>query len=228
MERFNVFSYIGPAALVLAVLISAHLFPGYSHPAGYISELGAAGSPTARIMNLGGNMVFGVSILLFSLSSLRTFPGINHVRVARFFLFISGLFIIVLGVYTCDEGCAMTDMSLDARIHNLAALIAFSSAAFCQLIMGAAATSREPRDIYFHYSLTIGFISVVVYIIIILAGAESPYRGLFQKLFVLNYCLWLVLSGRYGGRRSRRIFATPEKDPPRDGVSPGLTSEAVS
>jgi len=197
MERLNSFAFIAPAVIILSVLICGFFYSDYSHLSQLISELGESKNPYGLIMNIFGFMIFGISIILFSLAIYKTFPKKKLILIARILLSITGIFIVLLGFFPIDTSTVM---------HNISALIAFSSAMFCQLIMGAVSFSRDTEDVYYRMSMIVGLISVIVYVLI-MVGNEWIYKGLIQRLFVLNFCIWLIISGIYG----RRIKETEKK-----------------
>ncbi|MDH4092099.1 MAG: DUF998 domain-containing protein, partial [Cyclobacteriaceae bacterium] len=64
----------GPVLFTTVTLICASLRPGFNHVSQFISELGATGTPNARLMNFAGFMPSGAMIAAFGVSLVMLLP----------------------------------------------------------------------------------------------------------------------------------------------------------
>lgn len=179
---------------ISAIILFGILNPGYSHISQYISELAADNAPNNLFMSYLGIMPFGISIVLFSLGGIRLNKKEYLNLISFSILLIAGLLFIVAGIYNCDQGCSFQDMSQKAIIHNMSAFMAFILLVICQLLVGLNVFKKEDRKFYF-LSLGIGIIGIFIFYIMGKTGIASEFRGLFQRLFIANACMWLVIIG---------------------------------
>lgn len=194
MKQFIPFSWIGPAIFLATTLLFGFLYPDYSHIKQFISELGADGAPNYLLMNWLGIVPFGFSICLFSIGGFRNYKSIMA-KSAFTVLFIVGILFTTAGIFNCDAVCSFSDMSQKAIIHNISIFSAFIISILAQLLLGLLAFSKNPHPSYV-YCITSAVLGTVLFYLILKAGIHSDFRGLFQRFFLANFMIWLVLIGR--------------------------------
>ncbi len=217
-RRLALLAYIGPLVAATTTIVLAALQPGYSHIGQFISELGAVGAPWRLIQNLFGHVFFGLSIALFALAAWRLPSRGRLTRVGLGFLVLSGALLALTGVFSCEPGCTGSRLSPNELIHSLAALFGFYAAILAMLFVGLPALRRQTRNRYVLASLGFAVLAVFFQNLTRRLGFDSPYRGLVQRLFLLNYTMWLFVMGGYVRRlgiRGRRSAGPP------GGASPG-------
>jgi hypothetical membrane protein len=187
------FSWIGPLIFFLAIIIFGFLHPSYSHFSQFISELGADNAPNNLFMNYLGIIPFGISICLYSIAG-TFYSDAKIQKLAFIILLITGLLFVIAGLFNCDEGCAFDNMSQKSIIHNLSAFSAFLLSIIVQLVIGTLVfAKRKTRLITF--SLVSGITGIILFYLISNAGIYSDFRGLYQRLFLTNFLIWLIISG---------------------------------
>jgi hypothetical protein len=84
------------------------------------------------------------------------------------------------------------NLSRAALIHNLAAFSAF-------VLVGASRMKLDRS--YALLSLGLALVCFAAFGLMSSTGIESVYRGAFQRLFLVTYSAWLVLTAMMLGRR---------------------------
>jgi hypothetical membrane protein len=87
-----------------------------------MSELGAVDAQYAIVMNTLGFPLLGLFFMLFAVGVNRGISGGEGTRVGPFLMIISGVFLILTGVFPCDSGCI--DVTVIGGLHSLFATLA--------------------------------------------------------------------------------------------------------
>ncbi len=193
MKALLKFLWIGPVVFISAIVVSGLLQPSYSHISQFISELGAENAPNQLYMNYFGIIPFGLSICLFSVAGIfYSKPKVQ--KLAFIILSLTGILFVIAGIFNCDEGCAFEDMSQKSIIHNMSAFSAFLLSILVQLLVGILVFTKR-RTRLTTYSFLAGIIGIILFYLISKAGIYSEFRGLFQRFFLTNFLVWLIVSG---------------------------------
>jgi len=193
MKMLLRFSWIGPIVFFLAIVIFGFLHPNYSHLSQFISELGADNAPNNLFMNYFGIIPFGLSICLFSIAG--TFYSETKIqKLAFIILLLTGVLFVIAGLFNCDEGCVFENMSQKSIIHNMSAFSAFILSILVQLLIGILVFTKRRTQLT-AYSFLAGIIGIILFFLISKAGIYSEFRGLYQRLFLTNFLIWLIISG---------------------------------
>ncbi len=190
------FSWIGPLLFVTAILLFGSLNPGYSHISQFISELGAKGASHGELMNYLGIIPFGLSILLFSIGSIIALKKNILNKISFIVLSITGILFIMAGIFSCDEGCNFEDMSQEAIVHNLSAFMAFVLFLISAILFGINSFTKKRNKSYL-FSLISGLVGIFLFYVISTTGIYSEFRGLYQRLFITNFLIWLIIIGGF-------------------------------
>lgn len=180
-----------PVTLVVAIAVAGQFEPGYSHVSQYVSELGATGASHPVAFNYGGLFLSGLLTVLFSLgfgarAGTRASLVASSVLVA-----VAGLGRIAAGIFPCDAGCSLDDMSTPATIHAAAGFIALMSGAFAPVLL-AVGLRRSRRGILFWLSACLGSASVVLVFMLFGLGKELSFVGAIQRSSLATFYAWVV------------------------------------
>ncbi len=182
---------IGTFLFWLMVIINGFIYPNYSHTSQFISELGAIGAPSAFIINFFGIIPFGVGILFHSMHIFQKGPSNKSRYFTIGFLALSGSLFVVAGLYNCDVRCSFIDISREGLVHNIAAMFAFLFAVLGMISMGIGSIveswKRNTKIIFNSLSL----LGVILFLVIAFEGIDSPFRGVYQRVFLINFSIWI-------------------------------------
>jgi hypothetical membrane protein len=185
---------IGPMLFTTTTLICASLRPDYSHIHQFISELGATGTPNAALMNWIGFTLSGLLIAAFGLSLILVLPKQFLARTASVLILLFGVGLIVVGFFSCDEGCPR-DGSLENNIHDQ-----ISGPIFLCAILGCFTLGfvfKRLADWRSLWLYSIGSAIVSSFFLIALVNSLDSYRftGIWQRLLLLTLFLWFGIVG---------------------------------
>lgn len=194
MQKLKYAGITGTLLFWLMVIINGFIYPGYSHINQFISELGAMGAPLAFIINYAGIIPFGIGIALHSFYVYKSGPSNKSRFTTLTFLATSGLLFIVAGFYNCDARCSFEDISTEGLIHNIAAMFAFLLAVLAMISFGIGILFEKlqlTQKILFNI---FSVFAIILFLVIAFEGINSPVRGIYQRAFLINFSVWLVLS----------------------------------
>ena len=170
--------------------------PGYSQLHNTMSALGISSSPVSGIISTWWIML-GFLMLLFAIGFGKAFDFDNKdVRVAALFLVLYGLGEgIGSGIFKADQ--VNNSMTLSAIIHEIMGGIGIVSILLLPLVMNKI-ISRTTNPGFHLFSLIIFFLGLfllAMFLVRILPREDnevSLYKGLWQRLFVFNYYLYMI------------------------------------
>jgi hypothetical membrane protein len=113
---------VGPVIYAIVLFVLGVLEPGYDPIGQSMSELGAVDAQYAIVMNTLGFPLLGLFFMLFAVGVNRGISGGEGTRVGPFLMIISGVFLILTGVFPCDSGCI--DVTVIGGLHSLFATLA--------------------------------------------------------------------------------------------------------
>ncbi len=187
----------GIAAVVLLVgmtVVFGALTPGYSHWSQVISELGARGAPLGRTMGYVGIAGFGMLILLFAPTMvLARRPG-PITALSAALLVIMGGGVALAGLFQCDVGCSLEAPSVTMALHVWSSFVAFLAAAAAPLVLALRLRSTTEERRYLQYGLVTGLAMFGVTFWIMAIGPTATYLGALQRLFLVLFCSWVVVT----------------------------------
>jgi hypothetical protein len=193
---------LGALWMLAMVIAGGATYPGYSHVAQYISELGANGAPQGWAVSWFGFLPVGILISAFALFAWLAAPrsvlsGIGFVGVLLFSIgYIAATF------FRCDYGCRPEEPSSSQMMHNMFGLFGYVFAPVCLLLLGLAARKWEKAGLV----STWAFVSAVVALIgLFTIAPTSPVLGLSQRAIETAMLSWVVVCGLYLGRQPRTV-----------------------
>ena len=197
MKDFNSFAFIGPVMLILFTVICSIRSPDYSYMTQYISDLATEQALCEEVMNYLGIIPFGGSVVLFSLYLIRYFGRSFSHHVGYIFLFNIGVLFLLAGFFRCEPNYTFHNMSGETMIHNYSLFSGLVLAILLQLYFGAHYFFKGFGKGFYLTSLITGLLSLVALYIMNTSGMGYEYKGLYQRLFILLFCLWLIFSGYF-------------------------------
>ncbi|WP_373516358.1 DUF998 domain-containing protein [Pricia sp.] len=185
---------IAPILFVGVSWTCASMRPGYSHLHNFISELGANGTSNSELMNYLGFMSSGLLFCLFGIGLFRAVPRKNLARTGTVLIMVFGTGMALAGIYSCDSGCP-TDGTLESTIHDRVSAITFISAIIGAIVLGFSFKKAESFKRIANFSISIGFISALLLVVMIDSFESRTYTGLWQRLLLFSIFLWTSIVG---------------------------------
>lgn len=178
---------VGAAAFLVGIFAVGSVAPGYNQLSQFVSELGAIGAPTAFYLNVLVLIPAGTLIAVGGLGRCWSGEAVSGALMG-----LSGVGFTVAGLYRCDASCSFVDMSPAAMIHNQAAFGAFLLAIFSALLLTVSSLFR--RDGVRLAVNTCGLVGMITGLAaMMLMGLDHELIGAAQRVFLVSFCLWLIL-----------------------------------
>jgi hypothetical membrane protein len=180
-----------PIVLIVAIVAAGDSEPGYSHVSQFVSELGAVGAAHQNPFNYGGLFFSGLLTVLFALGMyLQVKPRAWFVA-SSLLVAVAGIGRLVAGVFPCDAGCAIGNMSNTATVHVVAGFFALTSGATAPLLL-AVGLRRRGQNRLFWVSAGLGCSSLILVTVLFGLGKGFPYVGAVQRLALAAFYGWIV------------------------------------
>ncbi len=182
---------VGDAVVPFAL---GRLYPGYSQLKQVVSELGASQSPVAGWMNLWW-ILFGALMVIFAVGFQRAFPAgssARYVLMVQFIVFGIGAG-IGAGLFPMDAGGSGPTFA--GRLHNILSGIGFLAILLAPMVSLQAFPIKEWP--WLHWFCVITQITGLLTLGLLLASGRFEkgllsYHGLWQRVFLLNYDVYLA------------------------------------
>jgi hypothetical membrane protein len=189
-----VFALLALVFVVLVTVLGALSFPGYSHTAQFISELGARGAPHEMLIRFAGFLPAGVFMILFVIAAFKLLPRSALTTIGLVGIALYALGYIVAVFFPCDFGCRPAQPSPSQAIHNLFGLIGYVLAPLALLALGFSARNW-PRG---RYLSSAAYVSASLALFgMMTLSPKSPYVGLSQRLIEGAVLIWVVMCAWY-------------------------------
>ena len=183
--------FVAPVVLTVAIVLAGRFEPDYSHVSQFVSELGAVGASHQKSFSYGGLFLSGLLTFLFALGLYtRVKPNIALVASSGLAA-LAGFGRLLAGLFPCDAGCVIEDMSMPAAIHASAGFVALTSGAFAPVLF-AIGLRRYGQSPLFRLSVGLGSASLVLVVIFFGFAKELPYIGVIQRLALATFYAWVV------------------------------------
>jgi hypothetical membrane protein len=194
LKLFALGGVAGPVIFTFITVVCASFRPAYSHIHHFISELGATGTANADLMNFAGFIPTGTMIALFGVSLFGSLPKKVLTRVGSFLITLFGLGMVVVGFFSCDEGCPR-EGSLENNIHDQISGPVFLAAIIGVLLLGLAFKRLPAYRRLWIYSIVSSLLSLCFMIALINSLESYTLTGLWQRLLLLTLFLWFGIVG---------------------------------
>lgn len=181
----------------LATFVLGDYYPGYSQLRNTMSLLGITASPVSGIISTWW-IILGFLIILFALGFARAFGyDKKNVKIVTWLLILYGLGEgLGSGLYKADH--VNNSMTTSAIIHEILGGIGVFAILVLPLVMKKIIPRNANRG--FHkFSLVVFFAGIFLLVLFSLRlfyqGSNEfiLYKGLWQRLFVLDYYLYLMV-----------------------------------
>jgi Protein of unknown function (DUF998) len=189
-----VFALLTLVCVVLFTILGALGFPGYSHTAQFMSELGARGAPHEKLIRFAGFLPAGVFMILFVIGAFESLPRSALTTLGLIGIALYAMGYIVAVFFPCDFGCRPAQPSASQAIHNLFGLIGYVLAPLALVALGWSARNW-PDAGYLSWSAYIA--AAVALVGMITLSPKSPYVGLSQRLIESAVLIWVVMCAWY-------------------------------
>lgn len=181
----------GPLLFSLMAVATAALRSNYDHVDQFISELGETGGEFAWLMNYFGFMLSATLILIFVITFQAQFPRTAANAIGTFFLAMFAIGMFFAGVYSCDPGCPVTNLTPEQKLHDVASI------ALPAFTLGVAAWGvfffQVPEWRRFGvYSLVTVLLSIVVLVAMVQSETLREGTGVYQRLFLGVLFVWMI------------------------------------
>ncbi|HTO15440.1 MAG TPA: DUF998 domain-containing protein [Edaphocola sp.] len=167
------------------IIMAALRTDGYNHFHKAVSELGSVDAPNKWTFNFLGYIIPGILISIFSLNLLKAFRSSLVKSYPFYFLFLSGLFLALSGVF---PGNMENKQSLITIIHFIGA---GGSGVFWLLCALTLSWQLKKND---HWK-TVSIISFLIPFGMIIAMSFVPknFPGLSQRITFASYYLYIFI-----------------------------------
>jgi hypothetical membrane protein len=189
---------IAALAMVGGTVIGGALFPGYSHAAQFMSELGATGAPHEWPMRLGSFLPAGVALLMFAWVAYRSLPQSAPLTLGLLGLTVYALGYVVAVFFPCDFGCRPAAPSLSQIIHNLVGGIGYVVAPVMLVLLGVGVRGLPQGVPLSNAAFALAPIALVGMVTL---SPKLATVGLSQRAIELSVLTWIALLAWYIRRR---------------------------
>ena len=190
----------GPIIFTVMTVAMAALRPGYSHASMFISELGAAGTSNAHLMNFAAFVPTGLLLAAFGGELGHAMTG-RWEKVGAVFVVLFGTGIFLDGLLACDPGCPQGSGSLANQIHNAVAPAVFVLVTIAIGIFGARFRRLEEWRALAAYSIASSLVAAVTFVGLAQSINARVTTGLWQRAFLTTVFLWCAVIGLRLARR---------------------------
>lgn len=177
---------IAPILFTIMVIIESLLRPGYSQIYSTISELGLGHLAILQIMNF---IIFGLLSISFTIGFSRYLKTRSGKAVIGLLIAFS-LAVVFAGVAFLFSGIYPYSTVITA--HSVASIIGFYAIFIAQLLTWQALKGSN-QNIWRNYRIY-SLISGLVTLIVLFYIPFSPYQGLFERVFVAVWLIWIEIT----------------------------------
>jgi len=179
---------LGPILYAVVIVVIGALQSGYSHISQSMSELGAVDAPYKLVINTLGFPLLGLFMIAFAIGIDLGMERNRASRVGPALIIISGLSLILTGVFPCDTGCI--DITWTGTTHSVFATISAISFSIAPIFIAIRQWSDTRWRRYIAFSWLIAIITLLLSILYSMEIFES-YVGLMQRVSMGLPLLWM-------------------------------------
>ncbi len=192
---------IGPIIYALVLFTLGALEPGYNPITQSMSELGDVDAPYGIIMNTLGFPLLGINFLLFAVGIHWNLSEGQGTRIGPFMIALSGVFLILTGIFRCDAGCV--DVTVVGILHSLFATLAALVMIPVPLAIIPSIYSNPSWRQYIWFSWLVVILTGLFSMLYIFPEFQT-YEGLLQRLGISGPLVWMVVTAfKIIGERSQ-------------------------
>jgi hypothetical protein len=176
----------------IVTFILGAMYPGYSAIVDSESYLGASASPVSYYMNLWG-VLFFLFLFLFAL-------GLKLTKLRQGFW--QGILVWLIIIYGIGEGIGSGlfpydhvhgALSISGMLHSVSGAVGGTALAFIPFVCFKIFPQKNYPGFSFYCRIT--FFNGLFFILLFLLSHSGiiPYKGLLQRVFILNYHLFIMV-----------------------------------
>lgn len=180
----------GPILFASVVLAAAAGYPGYSHVASFMSELGATGAPSAVLMNYAGFIPAGLLLTAFAFGLMHALPRKPLMTAGAVLVMLFGIGVVAAGVFSCDLGCPTSGGTRENQIHNVIGPACFLCVIAAAGILGWTFRTAPEWSRLSAYSLATSAVSLVFFLGLVGSLESRTLTGLWQRLMLGTLFVW--------------------------------------
>lgn len=203
-SRITSAKQLAMASAILAVLVplvAGFYYPGYSHVRDYISELGAAGSPTGVWVSYLGFLPIGILVIAFVFVA-RPLIAQSKLAVIGFYM-LWGIGIAYAGAAfaPCDLHCP-AEGSIRQTVHNSLGLLEYLGGGI-GLILFALGNFKQPYPMARRLLLGLGVVTLLGMVLMV-APPNAGHAGLNQRIAeAALFSSLLIIAWQFGDKKSK-------------------------
>lgn len=183
--------FFGPVVFALVIFVSGLMYPGYDHANQVISDLGAVDSPVKDFMNIFGFMLFGASIVAFSIGVYKARKSLLGKIIAVLFL-LGGLAMFLIGVFPSDANTGHpTVRTFTGEMHYLATISTFLFLFPAFILLVIDTRNEKTMKYYFAVAGILG-LTIAYFAYAWLTAADDTLIGVKQRITLGAFSLLLM------------------------------------
>lgn len=157
--------------------------PNYDATTDFISEIGALDAPYRIVMNTLGIGFIGVMMLLASTALFTCLRPLAGGRASALLLGLSGSAFILVALFPCDPGCAVSSpLNLRMVVHLFSGFVAMGAEVIAAVTPGLLQLRRGSQSQLGRLALVLGLIGVAAYLLLLSQTTNLAYAGLVQRV----------------------------------------------
>lgn len=190
---------IGPLLFVLVFMIESATRPGYDPLRNMVSELSLSEYGWQQIANF---LLSGTLILAFSIGLRRVFTSGTGSTWGPRLLTVTGLGLLVAGVFVCDPGLAypagapaglpFMDGTWHNMLHTLGGFMVFFSLPAALVVLAHRFAGDPTWKAWTTPTLAAAIVGFAFFIASNITAMHGGPAGLFQRLCMITYLCWLA------------------------------------
>jgi hypothetical membrane protein len=213
MKKLLYAGVVGPLLFIVVFIIEGLTRPGYSAWRLYVSQLATGPGGWVQVVNF---LVCGTLVLVYAIGLRMATRSIA----APILLGLFGVALLVAGTFSTDPalgypvGAAVVHTS-HGMIHGFAGLAAFSTLPATAFVMAAWFARHEPRRRWFWYSLAVGIVMIITFIVSTIVSSmdgagtlPNAPTGFFQRIAIITGWTWMSMVALHLIRAPRPAGAT--------------------
>lgn len=193
----------GSCVFTITTAIVGTLRPDYNRVDQFISELGETGGSYSTLMNYVGFMISAVLLFCFVVGLWRTVPRSKATVVATILTALFPIGMFAAGVFSCDTGCTPVDPSLNQILHDVASIAAFPPFVLGLFVWSWILFQQGGSRRHGLFTVVCAIAAAGLLIAMVASEAERNMTGLWQRLLLGTFFVWISLSALRFARTDR-------------------------
>jgi len=189
---------IGPVALVSPIVVVSARRADYSHATDVVSRLGEVGGPWAPLMNFGGFLIYGLTVVGLACGLYLAFRGRPGDWLGPALLGAYGMCYLAIAFAPCDPGCTGASSAFHEKAHVVLSRAIIMLAFATPLVLFPQFTRVAPWSRVSFLSILLPVMGYLVFLGAV-PGLESGWQ---QRVWLGSMLGWVAVSGACLARSS--------------------------